>query len=94
LDEAPPPDPKEEPPPPRRLRIFEGRPVVEIMTILFTLVVCFMVVVSGVTILIVKAFNPGANTTELLGVIGNILTTMTAALLGLVAGQGVGKSDR
>ena len=80
--------------PPNRIRKFLDRPLIEIITIVFTLVVAFMVVTSGVTILIYKIVNPDADTTDLLGIIGNILSTMTAALLGLIAGQGAsGKKE-
>lgn len=90
MDETPPLDPKEKP---QRIGKFLDRPLIEIISVVFTLVVAFMVVVSGIAILIYKIINPDANTTDLLGIIGNILTTMTAALLGLIAGQNGSKKD-
>ena len=90
MDEQPPLDPKEKP---QRIGKFLDRPLIEIISVVFTLVVAFMVVVSGLAILIYKIINPDANTTDLLGIIGNILTTMTAALLGLIAGQNGSKKD-
>jgi hypothetical protein len=67
--------------------VFKGRSVVEIMVIVFTLVVAFMLMGIGGMIIWVEARNPAADTALVASTLMNIVSGIVGALLGLIAGK-------
>ena len=71
--------------------MFKNRSVIEVMIMVFTFVVGFMIVGLSVLILIVEVRNPAADT----GIIANTLMSLVwgilGALLGLIAGKSSGQ---
>jgi hypothetical protein len=64
-----------------------NRSVVEIMIIIFTGVVAFMIVGLGVMIIIVETTNPEADTGLIANTLMSLVSGILGALLGLIAGK-------
>lgn len=69
--------------------MFRGRSVIEIMVIVFTFIVAFMIVGLGVMIIFVEVRNPEADT----GLIANTLMSLVSGILGALLGLIAGKSS-
>jgi len=67
--------------------MFKNRSVVEIMIMVFTFVVGFMIVGLSVLILIVEVRNPAADTGIIANTLMSLVSGILGALLGLIAGQ-------
>ena len=67
----------------------KNRSVIEIMIMVFTFVVGFMIVGLSVLILIVEVKNPAADT----GIIANTLMSLVSGILGALLGLIAGKSS-
>ena len=69
--------------------MFKDRSVIEIMIMVFTFVVGFMICGLSVLILIVEVRNPAADT----GIIANTLMSLVSGILGALLGLIAGKSS-
>ena len=69
--------------------MFKNRSVIEVMIMVFTFVVGFMIVGLSVLILIVEVKNPAADT----GIIANTLMSLVSGILGALLGLIAGKSS-
>ncbi len=67
----------------------KNRSVIEIMVLVFTFTVAFMIVGLSVLILIVEVKNPAADT----GIIANTLMSLVSGILGALLGLIAGKSQ-
>jgi len=68
--------------------MFNGRSVIEIMVIVFTFIVAFMIVGLGVMIMVVEFVHPESDT----GLIANTLMSLVSGILGALLGIIAGKS--
>jgi hypothetical protein len=68
--------------------MFKDRSVIEIMIMVFTFVVGFMICGLSVLILVVEVRNPAADT----GIIANTLMSLVSGILGALLGLIAGKS--
>ena len=66
-----------------------NRSVIEIMILVFTFVVGFMIVGLSIMILVVETKNPAADT----GIIANTLMSLVSGILGALLGLIAGKSQ-
>ena len=66
-----------------------NRSVIEIMILVFTGVVAFMIVGMGILVLLVELRNPEADT----GIIANTLMSLVSGILGALLGLIAGKSS-
>jgi hypothetical protein len=66
-----------------------NRSVVEVMVLVFTFTVAFMIVGMSVLILVVETRNPEADT----GIIANTLMSLVSGILGALLGLIAGKSS-
>ena len=64
-----------------------NRTVVELMVIIFTFVVAFMLMGVGTMIIVVEMRNPQADTALVASTLMNIVSGIVGALLGLLAGK-------
>ena len=67
----------------------KGRSVIEIMVLVFTFIVAFMIVGLGVMIIVVEVNHPEADT----GLIANTLMSLVSGILGALLGLIAGKSS-
>jgi hypothetical protein len=72
--------------------MFRNRSVIEIMIMVFTFVVGFMIVGLSVLILIVEVRNPAADTGIIANTLMSLVSGILGALLGLIAGKSTGGS--
>jgi hypothetical protein len=72
--------------------MFKNRSVIEIMIMVFTFVVGFMIVGLSVLILIVEVKNPAADTGIIANTLMSLVSGILGALLGLIAGKSQGGS--
>jgi len=70
-----------------------GRSVIEIMVLVFTFVVGFMIVGMSVLILVVETRNPEADTGIIANTMMSLVSGILGALLGLIAGKSSGGSQ-
>jgi hypothetical protein len=69
------------------------RPITDSMIIIFTVVVAFVIVVSASSLVIVKFVDPSTDISAGSDALWSTLTSMVAALLGLIAGR-ASKGDK
>ena len=69
-----------------------NRSVIEVMVLVFTFVVGFMIVGLSVLILIVEVRNPAADTGIIANTLMSLVSGILGALLGLIAGKSSGGS--
>ena len=69
--------------------MFKNRSVIEIMIMIFTFTVGFMIVGLSIMILVVELKNPAADT----GIIANTLMSLVSGILGALLGLIAGKSQ-
>jgi hypothetical protein len=72
--------------------MFKNRSVIEVMIMVFTFVVGFMIVGLSVLILIVEVRNPAADTGIIANTLMSLVSGILGALLGLIAGKSTGSS--
>jgi len=72
--------------------MFKNRSVIEVMIMVFTFVVGFMIVGLSVLILIVEVRNPAADTGIIANTLMSLVSGILGALLGLIAGKSSGGS--
>lgn len=70
--------------------MFKNRSVIEVMIMVFTFVVGFMIVGLSVLILIVEVRNPAADTGIIANTLMSLVSGILGALLGLIAGKSTG----
>jgi len=70
--------------------MFKNRSVIEVMIMVFTFVVGFMIVGLSVLILIVEVRNPAADTGIIANTLMSLVSGILGALLGLIAGKSAG----
>jgi hypothetical protein len=70
--------------------MFRNRSVIEVMIMVFTFVVGFMIVGLSVLILIVEVRNPEADTGIIANTLMSLVSGILGALLGLIAGKSTG----
>lgn len=68
----------------------KNRSTVEIMVLVFTFVVAFMIVGLGCMILVVEVNNPEADTGLIANTLMSLVSGILGALLGLIAGKASG----
>jgi len=71
-----------------------GRSTIEIMALLLTGTVCFLVLTSGVAIMVVEIFHPESDTDTAVNALSDTLSLILGALLGLLAGRSDTTSGR
>ena len=64
-----------------------SRSVVEVMTLVFTFLIAFVIVFSAVTVVISEIIHPEGDTTQVIDGLTSIITGILGALLGLLAGK-------
>lgn len=64
--------------------MFKERTVIELMIIIFTFVVAFMLIGVGTMIIVVEMRNPNADTALVASTLMNIVSGIVGALLGLM----------
>ena len=69
--------------------MFKGRSTIEIMILVFTFVVAFMIVGLSVLVLLIEMRTPEADT----GIISNTLMSLVSGILGALLGLIAGKSS-
>lgn len=69
--------------------MFRNRSVIEILVLVFTFVVGFMIVGMSIMILVVETRNPEADT----GIIANTMMSLVSGILGALLGLIAGKSS-
>lgn len=72
------------------------RPITDSMIIIFTVVVAFVIIISAGSLVITKFINPDSDISASSDALWSTMTSMVAALLGLIAGRaskGSGKSE-
>jgi hypothetical protein len=69
--------------------VFKNRSVIEVMIMVFTFVVAFMICGLSVLILVVEVRQPEADT----GIIANTLMSLVSGILGALLGLIAGKSQ-
>ena len=70
-----------------------NRSVIEVMILVFTFVVGFMIVGLSVLILIVEVRNPAADTGIIANTLMSLVSGILGALLGLIAGKSTGGAN-
>jgi hypothetical protein len=71
----------------------KGRPAVDIVVIIMTITVSVVLFVATIGIITIRVMNPGVDLGGAEGAVGNILTTVVGALLGLVTGRAAGRLE-
>lgn len=72
------------------------RPITDSMIIIFTVVVAFVILISAGSLVMLKFINPDSDLSAGSDALWSTMTSMVAALLGLIAGRaskGSGKSE-
>jgi hypothetical protein len=72
---------------------FKNRPAVDIVVILMTVTVCVVLLMATVGVITVRAMHPELDLKGAEGAVGNILTTVVGALLGLITGRAAGRLE-
>jgi hypothetical protein len=72
--------------------VFQNRSVIEIMVMVFTFVVGFMIVGLSILVLVVEVKNPEADTGIIANTLMSLVSGILGALLGLIAGKSTGAS--
>ena len=72
--------------------MFRDRSVIEVMIMVFTFVVGFMICGLSVLILVVEVRNPAADTGIIANTLMSLVSGILGALLGLIAGKSSGGS--
>jgi hypothetical protein len=67
--------------------MFRNRSAIEIMVISFTMLLAFIVVLTGITIAVAKIKDPEADVDTAVSALTSIVASILSALLGLVAGK-------
>jgi hypothetical protein len=67
--------------------VFKGRSVIEVMIMVFTFVVGFMIVGLSCLVLIVEVREPEADTGIIANTLMSLVSGILGALLGLIAGR-------
>lgn len=70
----------------------KNRSVIEIMILVFTFTVGFMIVGLSIMILVVETRNPEADTGIIANTLMSLVSGILGALLGLIAGKSTGNS--
>ena len=70
--------------------MFRNRSVIEVMILVFTFTVGFMIVGLSILILIVEVKNPAADTGIIANTLMSLVSGILGALLGLIAGKSTG----
>jgi hypothetical protein len=65
----------------------KGRSVIEIMVLVFTFVVAFAILATGLLISVIEVRDPTADTSSLVRTLSTIITLILGALLGMLAGK-------
>lgn len=65
----------------------KGRSVIEIMVMIFTAIVGFILIMTAVTIAIVEINDPETDTTSIVQSLMSLISGILGALLGLIAGK-------
>ena len=67
--------------------MFRGRSAIEIMVIVFTMLLCIIVVMVSATVSYVKITSPASDISTAISFLTSVVSAILAALLGLVAGR-------
>ena len=68
-------------------KFLETRSVVEVMTLVFTFLIAFVIVTGAVAVLVAEISNPANDTSQVVDGLSSIITGILGALLGLLAGK-------
>jgi cytochrome c biogenesis protein CcdA len=73
--------------------MFKGRSVIEIMVLLFTIIVGFVIVFMGITISVIKITHPDVNTDRATDALFSAITLILGALLGMLTVKGSARTE-
>jgi hypothetical protein len=73
--------------------MFKDRPTVDIVVILMTMTVSVVLLLATAGVITVRLLSPQVDLKGAEGAVGNILTTVVGALLGLVTGRAAGRLE-
>ena len=69
------------------IAFLNSRSVVEVMTLVFTFLIGFLIVVGAAAVIVAEIFNPEVDTSQIVDALISIITAILGALLGLLAGK-------
>jgi cytochrome c biogenesis protein CcdA len=64
-----------------------SRSVVEVMTLTFTFLIAFVIVLGALIVAVAEILNPETDTTQIVDGLLSVITGILGALLGLLAGK-------
>lgn len=67
--------------------MFAGRPTVDVVILILTVTVCASLLLTGAGIIVLELRDPTTDTSAAASALGGIVTGITGALLGLIAGR-------
>lgn len=73
--------------------MFRNRSTIEIMVLIFTFVVGFSLIMTGVVIAVIEIKNPETDTNTITQSLISLISGILGALLGLIAGRTVATTD-
>jgi hypothetical protein len=73
--------------------MFKERPTIDVVVILMTILVGVVLIMSTLGILVVRIMTPEADVSGGAAAVGNILTTVVGALVGLIGGRAAGRME-
>ena len=73
--------------------MFKGRSVIEIMVLWFTIIVGFIILAMGLTIMVVKITHPEANIDRAVDALFSAITLILGALLGMLTVKGSARTE-
>jgi hypothetical protein len=72
---------------------FSDRPTPDLIVTALTGVVCFIVVFTVLAITATEIWRPEADTSRIVSRVAGLVTTMTGAIVGYIAGRGVPRTN-
>ena len=72
---------------------FRERPTADLIVVALTFVVCFIVVFTSVVVVVAEVIHPEGDTTQVVARVAGLVTTMTGAIIGYIAGRGVPRTN-
>jgi hypothetical protein len=73
--------------------MFKGRSVIELMVLWFTIIVGFIILAMGLTIMVVKITHPDVDTDRATDALFSAITLILGALLGMLTVKGSARTE-
>jgi hypothetical protein len=67
--------------------VSERRPTPELLVIMFAATICAVLLVTALTVLVLEAVRPDADTSDTARAIGDLMNTMLGLVVGFLAGR-------